>query len=82
MQKNCIVCHTIKGLVSKGTVAPDLTHLASRETLAAGVFANTPANLFKWIKNPQAIKPGCHMPYLHLTDNEVKELTAFLGGLK
>lgn len=82
MEKNCINCHSINGLEDRGHVAPDLTHLASRETLASGVFANTPANLFKWLKNPQAIKPGCKMPDLHLSDEEVRNLTAYLGGLK
>jgi cytochrome c oxidase subunit 2 len=82
MEKNCINCHSISGLVTRGRVGPDLTHLASRQTLASGVFANTPANLFKWLKNPQAIKPGCHMPDLNLSDDEVSNLVAYLGGLK
>jgi cytochrome c oxidase subunit 2 len=82
MEKNCVNCHSISGLETSGRVAPDLTHLAGRETLASGVFANTPANLFMWLKNPQAIKPGCHMPDLHLSDDQVKYLEAYLGGLK
>jgi cytochrome c oxidase subunit 2 len=82
MEKNCINCHSINGLETRGKVAPDLTHLASRQTLASGVFTNTPGNLFKWLKNPQAVKPGCHMPNLHLSDTEVNYLVAFLGGLK
>jgi cytochrome c oxidase subunit 2 len=82
MEKNCINCHSITGLSTRGRVAPDLTHLADRETLASGVFANTPANLFKWLKNPQAVKPGCKMPFFNLTDDEVNDLVAYLGGLK
>ncbi len=82
MQKNCINCHSITGLITRGRVAPDLTHLADRDTLASGVFANTPANLARWLKNPQAVKPGCNMPDLHLSDEDVTYLVAYLGGLK
>ena len=47
---------------------PDLTHLMSRQTIGAGVMENTPANLRAWIDNPQAIKPGCYMPSMKLSD--------------
>ncbi len=82
MARTCANCHAIRGTQAEGNVAPDLTHLASRQTLASGVFDNTPENLFKWLKDPQAIKPGCDMPDLHLPDNEVKALVAYLGELK
>ncbi len=74
-KKNCVVCHY-------SGYAPDLTHLGSRETLAAGTLPNTPANLARWLKNPQAIKKGVHMPDLGLTDDQIKDLTAYLEGLK
>jgi cytochrome c oxidase subunit 2 len=82
MERTCASCHTIKGTRADGTVAPDLTHLASRETLGSGVLSNTPENLYRWIKNPQAIKPGCNMPDLHLPDTEAAALTAYVGELK
>lgn len=82
IQKNCINCHPISGLITTGHVAPDLTHVASRETLASGVLSNTAANLSAWLKDPQAVKHGCNMPDLGLSDDEVKYLTAYLGGLK
>ena len=74
-QKTCVACHT------RG-IGPDLTHVGSRETLAAGVLENTPANMARWLKNPQAVKPGSYMPNFNLTDAEVKALTAYLEASK
>ena len=75
MQKTCIACHT-------RNIGPDLTHVGSRETLAAGVLKNTPDNMARWLKNPQAVKPGSYMPNFNLTDSEVKALTAYLEASK
>ncbi|MEJ2748644.1 MAG: c-type cytochrome, partial [Anaerolineae bacterium] len=61
---------------------PDLTHLGSRQTLAAGVLDNTPADLAAWLGNPQAIKPGAHMPNLNLTPDEVHALVTYLESLQ
>jgi cytochrome c oxidase subunit 2 len=80
-QRTCASCHTIQGTPARGRVGPDLTHVASRETLASGVLANTPENLSRWIADPQAIKPGCQMPDLHLDPSEVQLLTAYLKEL-
>jgi cytochrome c oxidase subunit 2 len=81
VQKNCVNCHSIAGLMTTGRVAPDLTHVASRETLAAGTIPNTPGDLSRWLKDPQAIK-DCNMPDLGLSDDQVRDLVAYLGGLK
>ena len=78
----CMNCHTIAGTGAKGTIGPDLTHVASRETLAAGVLKNTPANMARWLSDPQKIKPGCHMPNLLLEKNEVNVISAYLEALK
>jgi cytochrome c oxidase subunit 2 len=78
----CQSCHTIQGTNAKGDVGPDLTHLASRQTLAAGVLENNPDNLVKWLRDPQAVKPGNHMPNLGLTDQQIKQLVAYLETLK
>ena len=59
-----------------------MTHLGSRETLAAGVLTNTPDNLAKWLKNPQAVKPGSHMPNFNLSDSEIQALVAYLEASK
>lgn len=77
----CTTCHTIAG-VSKGYIGPNLTHIASRATIGAGLLKNTPENLAKWIEDPQAIKPGAHMPPFGLKDKQLSELAAYLASLK
>jgi cytochrome c oxidase subunit 2 len=79
--RTCVQCHAVRGIGPVARVAPDLTHLTSRGTLGAGVLTNTPDHLALWLKDPQSIKPGCHMPSLRLDDAEVKDLAAYLGGL-
>ncbi|MGH9396871.1 MAG: cytochrome c oxidase subunit II [Terriglobia bacterium] len=78
----CANCHTVAGTAAKATIGPDLTHVASRETLAAGRLTNTPSNLQKWLANPQAIKPGSHMPNFELPDAQVHDLAAYMETLK
>ncbi len=78
----CMVCHTIKGTRALGTVGPDLTHLMSRATLAAGAALNTPANLRAWVENPATFKPGCLMPAMHLSNQQVDALVAYLSTLR
>ena len=77
----CAACHTIRGIAA-GVVGPELTHVASRRTLAAGILKNTPEDLARWLRNPPAIKPGALMPKLPLTDEQVSALTHYLGSLK
>jgi cytochrome c oxidase subunit 2 len=78
----CINCHTVAGTTANGRFGPDLTHLMSRDTIAAGVAANTPQNLRQWIKNPNAFKPGSLMPAMQLSDQELDALTAYLETLR
>lgn len=80
--KTCVRCHAIAGHGERLRVAPDLTHLAERSTLGAGVIDNNPANLAHWLKDPQTVKPGSHMPDLNLTDDEVSDLVAYFETLK
>jgi cytochrome c oxidase subunit II len=81
MSSQCESCHTIAGTPAQGTVGPNLTHVASRGTLAAGTIRNTPAELGAWISNPQAIKPGDRMPDLGLSRRQVTQLVAYLDTL-
>ena len=81
-EKNCVNCHSIAGLATRGRVAPDLTHVASRTTLASGTIANTPENLAKWLQDPQSVKKGVLMPDIGLKTDQIKYLTAYLEGLK
>ncbi|MFL6195124.1 MAG: cytochrome c oxidase subunit II [Thermoanaerobaculia bacterium] len=78
----CALCHNIQGTQAGGRVGPDLTHLASRRTLAAGTLPNTPGNLAGWIVDPQTIKPGNHMPANNLPSSDLQALLAYLGSLK
>ncbi len=77
----CIGCHAVQG-VSGGQIGPDLTHFASRKTIAGGMLSNTPENLSRWLKDPPAVKPGSLMPNLKLADAQVAALTAYLTSLK
>jgi cytochrome c oxidase subunit II len=78
----CINCHTISGTVADGRFGPDLTHLMSRETIAAGAATNTHDNLKLWIHNPESIKPGSLMPAMNLNDQDLDAVTAYLESLR
>jgi cytochrome c oxidase subunit 2 len=78
----CVNCHALDGTIANGRFGPDLTHLMSRETIAAGAAANTPENLRAWIADPDRIKPGALMPAMKLDDREIDQLVAYLTTLK
>jgi cytochrome c oxidase subunit 2 len=82
LRSGCVMCHTVRGTPALASAGPDLTHVASRRTLAAGVVPNTRANLYGWIANPQAIKPGTLMPALPLTGEELQAITRYVGSLR
>jgi cytochrome c oxidase subunit II len=77
----CVNCHAVAGTGAHGRFGPDLTHLMSRATIAAGAAANSPENLRLWIQNPDAIKPGALMPAMNLSDEELDRVTAYLQTL-
>ena len=78
----CISCHSVSGTPADGRYGPDLTHLMSRETLAAGAASNTPENLRRWIRQPGDLKPGCRMPSMGLNDQQVALVAAYLETLR
>jgi cytochrome c oxidase subunit 2 len=78
----CVNCHTVSGTPAIGKFGPDLTHLMSRDTIAAGAAPNTPQTLRLWIKNPDAIKPGSKMPAMGLSDHDLDAVTAYLETLR
>ncbi|QAY96389.1 cytochrome c oxidase subunit II [Methylovirgula ligni] len=80
--QRCGECHTVRGSMAGGSVAPDLTHLMSRETLAADTLPNTPGALAGWIADPQAQKPGTNMPDLYLSGPELTAVTTYLRTLQ
>lgn len=82
LQRTCANCHAIAGTAAAKRIGPDLTHVASRQTLAAGRLGNTVENLTAWLHDPEKYKPGSHMPNLHLNPNELTDLTAYLETLQ
>jgi cytochrome c oxidase subunit 2 len=82
-QRACAACHTVRGTEARGTVAPDLTHLASRETIAAGLLVNNRGNLQGWVANAPSLKPGTLMPAMNrFTGRELNALVSFLESLR
>ncbi len=81
-QRGCAGCHTITGTAAQGRVGPDLTHVGSRTTIAAGLLENTPQNLSAWLRDPPGVKPGARMPNLNLSEEELGALVAYLQSLK
>lgn len=78
----CASCHTVRGTSAAGLLGPDLTHLMSRRTIAAGALANTAADLARWISDPSAVKPGTTMPPGRLSAPDLQALVAWLTTLK
>jgi cytochrome c oxidase subunit II len=78
----CMSCHAVKGTPATGRFGPDLTHLMSRETLAAGILTNNRENLRGWIKDPNAYKPGALMPAMGLGESELDAVTDYLLTLR
>ena len=93
-QKTCISCHTIRGHEGVGVTGPDLTHVGSRTTIAAGSLENTPRRMHDWITNPNRFKPGNKMynggytdpatgqRLINLSDTEINAIVAYLQSLK
>ena len=78
----CLNCHAINGTNGTGRFGPDLTHLMSRRTIAAGAAENNSRNLRLWIQNPDSIKPGSLMPAMKLSDAELDALVRYLETLQ
>jgi cytochrome c oxidase subunit 2 len=78
----CASCHTVRGTSAEGTDGPDLTHVASRSTLGAGVAEMSRGTIAGWISNSQALKPGNLMPPIRVSTDELHALTTYVAGLK
>jgi cytochrome c oxidase subunit II len=77
----CMNCHRVDGTSAGGHFGPDLTHLMSRSTIAAGAAENTHDNLRLWIQNPNAIKPGSLMPAMQLSDTDLNAVVSYMETL-
>lgn len=78
----CSACHNIGGTPANGQVAPDLTHLASRRSIAAGMLPMSTGNLYGWVEDPQSLKPGVRMPTIGLEPDQLHAVVAYLETLK
>jgi cytochrome c oxidase subunit II len=81
----CASCHAIQGVTQSaitGTIAPDLTHLASRRTIGSGMVENVRGNLTQWVVNPHSIKSGVKMPSAILESEDLEALIDFLESLQ
>ena len=79
----CMMCHTIRGTLAGGTVAPDLTHIGSRRMIGANSFPNDSAYLEAWVTHAQSLKPGVLMPNLAaFNGQQLRDLVVYLRQLK
>ncbi len=77
----CGSCHRIPGVPgADGLVGPPLDAMG-RRTFIAGQLANTPENMVRWLRDPQAVEPGTAMPDLGLTEAQARDITAYLEGM-
>jgi cytochrome c oxidase subunit 2 len=82
LQEACSACHQIRGTSAHALVGPDLTHLATRRTIAAATLPNSKGYLTGWILDPQHSKPGARMPALDLSGSQVQSIVAYLESLR
>jgi cytochrome c oxidase subunit 2 len=80
--EKCSVCHTIRGTRAGGILGPDLSHIMTRTTIAAGTLPNAAGYLSAWIADPQHFKPGSLMPRVALSAPELERITLYLRTLK
>lgn len=78
----CVYCHTVRGTNATGNLGPDLTHVASRRTIAAGTLENNRGNMAGWIADPQHLKPGNLMPPTVLRGPDLQALLDYLETLQ
>ncbi|HEX2177735.1 MAG TPA: cytochrome c oxidase subunit II [Nocardioidaceae bacterium] len=79
---SCATCHTVRGTEADGDLGPDLTHVGSRDRLAAGAIPNTFGYMAGWVSNSQTVKPGNLMPPQQLTPDELRAVVTYLQSLE
>lgn len=79
---SCGGCHRVQGSPAIANVGPDLTHLAARSEILTGLMKNNENNLFKWINNPQKVKPGTYMPNFNFSKDTIDAIVHYLNQLK
>src|SRR5688572_19543998 len=79
----CATCHTVRGTDAGSRVGPELTHVGSRRTIAAGTLPNTRDSFRRWVRDAQAIKPGSRMPaHHHLSEADLESVVSYLRSLR
>ncbi|HEY3053575.1 MAG TPA: c-type cytochrome [Thermoanaerobaculia bacterium] len=79
----CTLCHSVRGVaVAEEPLGPDLTHVASRATLASGALPNHAGELAAWIVDAETLKPGAGMPINNIEASELQLLLAYLRTLR
>jgi cytochrome c2 len=78
----CAGCHTIPGVRgANGKVGPPLREVGDRQFIA-GMLRNEPENLVRWLRNPQSVVPGNAMPDMGITEQQARDIAAFLYTLR
>lgn len=81
ISKGCVNCHAVNGVNTYNRTGPNLSFIGSRTSIAAGILANTPENMIRWLRYTDTVKPGVAMPNLGLSQEEAEQLTAYLESL-
>ena len=82
-EEGCGACHAVRGTEARGPTGPDLTHVGSRLSLGGGILPTDRETFINWVRHTKSIKPGVKMPpYVHLSDEKLSALSAYLEGLK
>lgn len=82
VERGCGLCHAVRGTPAAGRLGPDLTHVALRTSLGAGLMENNRGNMAGWISDPQSLKPGAKMPPVPLPSDELLALLHYMEGLR
>jgi cytochrome c oxidase subunit 2 len=82
LQTTCVTCHTVRGTDAGSRAGPELTHVGSRLTIAAGTLPNVRGHLAGWIANPQTIKPGVRMPANPLQSDDLQAVLSYVRSLR
>ena len=82
LSSTCVMCHAINGTPAGSNIGPNLTHVASRNMIAAATMTNTREHLAQWIKDPQSVKPGNRMPQNNFNEADLQALLDYLQSLK
>lgn len=82
LSSTCVMCHAINGTTAGSNIGPNLTHVGSRNTIAAATLSNTREHLARWIADSQSFKPGNKMPQNNLSEQDLQAVTDYLQSLR